>query len=124
MEDIIFQNEYICVKKEPSSVPWIKIFTTTPYKELTDCPKELRDKLYIYVETTELALREFYNPEKINIAMFGNYLPHLHVHVIARFKEDKYFPESMWGVKQRESSLNLPDFKMFEKKLVEMLKLL
>ena len=40
---------------------------------------------------------DFYHPEKINIAMFGNYLPKLHVHVMARFKEDSHFPESMWG---------------------------
>ena len=33
--------------------------------------------------------------------------------VKARFKDDSFFPESMWGVKQRESSLNLPDFDKF-----------
>jgi diadenosine tetraphosphate (Ap4A) HIT family hydrolase len=55
----------------------------------------------------------YYNPKKINIAMFGNYLPHLHIHVMARFEEDSYFPEPMWGKKQREGHLSLPPLKKF-----------
>jgi hypothetical protein len=36
---------------------------------------------------------------------------------MARFKEDSFFPEPMWGVKQRESNLKLPPFDEFITKL-------
>jgi hypothetical protein len=36
---------------------------------------------------------------------------------MARFEEDSYFPEPMWGVKQREASLVLPPFELFIKQL-------
>ena len=55
----------------------------------------------------------YYNPTKINIASFGNYMPHVHWHIMARFEGDSYFPEPMWGVKQREASLKLPSSKIF-----------
>ncbi|HHH72870.1 MAG TPA: HIT family protein, partial [Sulfuricurvum sp.] len=42
------------------------------------------------------------------IASFGNMLPQVHWHIMARFKEDSYFPEPMWGEKQRDSRLDLP----------------
>jgi diadenosine tetraphosphate (Ap4A) HIT family hydrolase len=60
---------------------------------------------------------EYYKPTKINIASFGNYLPRVHFHVMARFKEDSFFPEPMWGIKQRESNLKLPPFDEFITKL-------
>ena len=56
---------------------------------------------------------EYYNPDKINIASFGNYVPHVHFHIMARFKEDSFFPEPMWGKKQREANLDLPSFEIF-----------
>ena len=55
----------------------------------------------------------YFKPEKINIASFGNYVPHVHFHIMARFKEDSYFPEPMWGKKQRDANLNLADFNKF-----------
>jgi diadenosine tetraphosphate (Ap4A) HIT family hydrolase len=116
---IIYKHNDFYIEAHESEIPWLKIFTTEPYKELTDAPKALRMRLYEVMETIEEQMREYYKPEKINIAAFGNYLPHLHIHVMARFKEDSYFPEPMWGKIQRESSLSLPDSQEFHIKLVE-----
>lgn len=118
----IFKNEFITVFKEESHIPWLKIFTTMPHKELTDCSIELREALYRSMEITERQMRSYYHPAKINIAMFGNYVPHLHIHIMARFMNDAFFPESIWGKKQRESSVVLPDEKPFLEELIEELK--
>ena len=67
-------------------------------------------------------MREFYNPDKINIASFANYVPRVHFHVQARFKNDSFFPESMWGKKQRDAVLQLPNFDDFTEILVKRLK--
>lgn len=37
------------------------------------------------------------NADKINIAALGNQVPQLHVHVIARFKTDPAWPQSVWN---------------------------
>lgn len=93
----------------------MKIFTKENYRELSDCPTFLQNMLFQYVLACELSLREHYNPEKINIASFANYVPRVHFHVMARFKEDAFFPECMWGKQQREvRDLNLPDFEGFK----------
>ncbi len=115
----IFENADIYIERELSEIPWVKIFTRYPYKELTDCPKRLRKELYECCEIIEKMMREYYRPEKINIASFGNYVPHLHIHVMARFKEDSYFPEPMWGQKQRDATLRLPPFETFADKAAE-----
>lgn len=114
---IIYKHTDFYIEVHQSEIPWLKIFTSKPYKELTDVPKTLRTLLYEAMETIEEEMRTYYKPEKINIAAFGNYLPHLHIHVMARFKEDSYFPEPMWGVKQREADLTLPPHEAFYQKV-------
>jgi diadenosine tetraphosphate (Ap4A) HIT family hydrolase len=50
----------------------------------------------------EEILKVIFKPEKINLASLGNKTPHIHWHVIPRFKEDPHFPNSYWGEKLRE----------------------
>jgi diadenosine tetraphosphate (Ap4A) HIT family hydrolase len=113
MQEPIFSNPYGYILQHESTIPWVKIFSTNPYKELSDCDPKTREFLFTCMDTCERAMIEFYKPEKINIAIFGNYLPHVHIHVMARFKEDSHFPEPMWGELQRESTLKLPLFEDF-----------
>ena len=121
---ILYKTPDFYIEVHESEIPWLKIFTTTVYKELTDVPKPLRKTLYEVMEVIEKEMLSYYKPEKINIAAFGNYLPHVHIHVMARFKNDSYFPEPMWGTKQRDSSLNLKDSEAFYSQLIENIKAL
>jgi hypothetical protein len=41
---------------------------------------------------------------------------------MARFKNDSFFPEPMWGIKQRESNLDLPNFDNFYQKVIDILR--
>lgn len=109
----IYENKNLYIEPHESEIPWLKIFTSTPFKELSDCPKDIKDDLYRAMEIIEKSMIDFYQPTKVNIAMFGNYLPHLHIHVMARYEDDSFFPEPMWGKKQRNAKLNLPPFKEF-----------
>ena len=111
---MIYEDKDIKLVWEESEIPWIKLFSQKPYKEMSDAPKILRYKIYETINTIETLMLEYFQPEKINIASFGNYLPHLHWHIMARYKNDSYFPEPMWGEKQRESKLELPSFELFE----------
>lgn len=99
----IFRNDLIFVEIHPSPLPWLKLFSATPYKELSQAPREVREILMDTLLLIEREMITYFNPTKINIASFGNYLPHLHIHITARFANDSHFPESMWGTKQREN---------------------
>jgi len=106
---------------EKSEIPWLKIFPNAKVKEWSDCDAPTRERLFEVMIIVEKQMRSYYQPEKINIASFGNYLPQLHIHVMARFLEDSYYPESMWGVKQRDATLTLPPFGEFVTTLVKAL---
>ncbi len=112
---IIFRNEHFYIETESHTLPWLKIFTQEPYKELTDIPKELRNDLWDLYYTIEEEMRLYFRPEKINMASFANMLPRVHIHIIARFRNDPFFPNPVWGEKLREERLNLPNFDEFYK---------
>ncbi len=70
--------------------------------EMTDLSPEQAARLMRAVLAVEDALRAVLGPAKINLASFGNMVPHLHWHVIPRFADDAHFPEAIWGARQRE----------------------
>jgi len=114
---LLYENKHIKIEIEPSEIPWLKLFTQHPYKEMSELPGELKFEIYYLLDMIEKEMLNYYSPKKINIASFGNYMPHVHWHIMARFEEDSYYPEPMWGTKQRESNLDLPSFETFCEKL-------
>ncbi len=70
---------------------------------MTDLPTGEREHLMLVVFAVEEAVREVLRPEKINLASLGNMTPHVHWHVIPRFKRDRHFPNPIWGSSKRES---------------------
>lgn len=70
--------------------------------EFTDLPAADRVYLMDAVAKIESLVREHLHPTKVNLASLGNVVPHLHWHVIARFADDKHFPQPIWGAAQRE----------------------
>jgi len=71
-------------------------------KEMTDLDESLQFNIMRCVFKVEEILRKIFNPDKINLASLGNKTPHIHWHIIPRFKEDPHFPNSHWGEKLRE----------------------
>ncbi len=112
-----YADEDFFIEVEESEIPWLKIFTKKPYKELSELSIKEKLALFRLLDIIEVEMITYYAPDKINIASFGNYLPHLHFHIMARFKDDSYFPEPMWGKKQREGKLKLKSFDIFLDKL-------
>jgi diadenosine tetraphosphate (Ap4A) HIT family hydrolase len=65
--------------------------------EMSDLTAADRAHLFDVVIVAEAVLRELLRPDKINLASLGNMTPHLHWHVIARFRGDPQFPDPVWA---------------------------
>ena len=118
MKNIIFYNELIKIEIEPFEIPWLKILTQKEFKEFSQCDKETKKAIWDTLDIIEKEMLNYFKPDKINIASFGNYMPHVHFHIQARFKNDSYFPEPTWGVKQRDGDLKNLDIDKFIQKLI------
>ena len=65
--------------------------------EATDLDWPERNVLMNAVWQVEQAVREVMTPDKVNLASLGNVVPHLHWHVIPRFRDDTHFPNPVWA---------------------------
>jgi len=118
---MIYSNALIRVEREKSEIPWLKVFVQREVKEFSECTGAEKLAVFEAMDMIEKMMLTYYKPTKINLASFGNYVAQVHWHIMARFREDSFFPEPMWGVKQRETQLALPSFEIFCKEITEAL---
>ena len=65
--------------------------------EMSDLEAADRRELLDAVVRVESVQRATLAPDKINLASLGNQVPHLHWHVIPRWRDDRHFPNPVWG---------------------------
>lgn len=70
-------------------------------QEMSDLAPHDRLHLLEVVAAVELAVRAASRPDKINLASLGNVTPHLHWHVIPRWRDDSHFPAPVWATPAR-----------------------
>jgi diadenosine tetraphosphate (Ap4A) HIT family hydrolase len=66
--------------------------------EILDLDEVSQAQLMTETSRVARALKEITKCDKLNIAALGNVVPQLHVHVIARRKNDAAWPRPVWGV--------------------------
>lgn len=69
--------------------------------ELSDLAPAERLECLEVLTAAEQVLREHLAPTKVNLAAFGNVVPHLHWHLIARYDWDSHFPQAFWAAPVR-----------------------
>lgn len=82
---------------EPGYPGFCRVIWNSHVKEMTDLEEADRAHLMRMVFGVEKALRELLQPDKVNLASLGNAVPHLHWHVIPRYRDDSHFPNPIWG---------------------------
>lgn len=87
---------------------YCRVILNAHRKEMTDLTEAERARLMSIVFVVERVLRDLLDPEKINLASFGNMVPHVHWHVIPRFAGDPHYPNPVFGVRQRDGARALP----------------
>ncbi len=94
----------IILVHDPDLPGFCRVIWNRHFSEMTDLSYGEREHLMTLVFAVESAVRRIMHPDKVNIAALGNMVPHIHWHVIPRFKNDAFFPGSTWSNKLRETS--------------------
>lgn len=74
-------------------------------KEMTDLSAPERTELMNLVWLVESVQRAVLSPDKVNVAALGNMVPHLHWHVIPRWRDDACFPDAIWAPARRKDGV-------------------
>jgi diadenosine tetraphosphate (Ap4A) HIT family hydrolase len=89
---------------DPDYSGYCRVIWNAHVAEMSDLDAAERAHCMRVVFALESVLRELLAPAKINLASLGNMTPHVHWHVIARFRDDAHFPQSVWSARQRETA--------------------
>jgi len=93
----------VIMVNDPDLPGFCRVIWNRHVAEMTDLSHGERDHLMTLVFAVEEAVRHVMHPDKVNIAALGNMVPHIHWHVIPRFKDDAFFPGSAWSNKTQET---------------------
>ncbi len=92
-----FKLSLILLSKD-ANYPWLIL---VPKREKVRQIHHLmeEEQIQLIKESSHLSevMTSIYAPTTMNIAALGNIVPQLHVHHVARFKDDPAWPKPIWG---------------------------
>ena len=105
---VLFSNELFRVvwADEPLYPGFLRLIWNTHVQEFTDLEPTDQALCMRWVAQLESISRSLFKPDKVNIASLGNVVPHLHWHIVPRYRDDAHFPNPVWGPALREGKLN------------------
>ena len=108
-ETVLYRNAFLRVinAQDPDYPAFTRVILNRHVQEMTDLNQAERHGLMSAVYLVEALQRRHFQPAKINLAQFGNMVPHLHWHIIPRFANDRHFPNPVWGMPREE--VRVPD---------------
>lgn len=89
-------------------------------KESSDLSPSDQNLVFRLLMAIEAALRKTVDPDKVNLASFGNMTPHLHWHVIPRWHDDSHFPQAIWAEAERDAAPRVIDLAALREKIREL----
>lgn len=98
-DKILWENErfYIIDASTKDFPLFVRLIPKKHLKELGDLSDDEAEELFTLIRKLDKLVAAELHPTKVNWASFGNMTPHLHWHLIARWSDDRYFPECPWG---------------------------
>ncbi|MBO5658357.1 MAG: HIT family protein [Duodenibacillus sp.] len=95
----LWRNEhfYVLHANDPMIPGFVRVVAVDHVSEMSDLTPHMRAELWELLNLVESVMRKEMQPKKVNLAEFGNMVPHLHWHVIPRYEDDPYFPGSVWS---------------------------
>ncbi len=89
--------------------PWIILIPKRKrITDITDLKSKEQIILMKEIVFCSSLMKKVFKTKKLNVEKIGNIVPQLHIHIIARYKNDVSWPLSVWVVKGKSySKLNL-----------------
>jgi diadenosine tetraphosphate (Ap4A) HIT family hydrolase len=82
-----------------ASYPWLVLVPRRAgIEEIIDLDDDQQMQLMSEISMLAHVLKDVTGCHKLNIATIGNVVPQLHVHIVARRRDDAAWPRPVWGI--------------------------
>ncbi len=81
-----------------ANYPWLLLVPRRPSaSEIIDLDAADQQQLMAEIAVVSAALKAITACDRLNVAAIGNMVPQLHVHIVARRRDDSAWPKAIWG---------------------------
>jgi len=86
-----------------ANYPWLVLVPQLEgAREIHKLSPEDQQQLMKEISFVSERLEALTGADKMNVAMLGNMVPQLHIHIVARFIGDPAWPGPIWGIVERK----------------------
>lgn len=71
-------------------------------QEVYEMTEEERNGFFADVAKVSKAMSELFNPGKINYGIFGDGVPHVHMHMVPKYKDEFQWGHFFWDMGEKE----------------------
>ena len=97
---------YVLLNRDQLFPGYAFVVTREHVTELFHLDRERRIMVMEEVTAVASALNTLFQPDKINYELLGNMVPHMHWHLVPRFRTDQVWPRPIWAVPHEEAILS------------------
>ncbi len=96
-------EHFILLLMDNSLVPWFILVPKTDKTELFELDDAHYKQVFTKIAQVSECVENEFKPDKLNIAAIGNMVKQLHIHIIARYEMDVYWPGVVWGGSEKQT---------------------
>ena len=105
---VVWRNKTLRVVTvdEPDLPGYTRVIWNSHVAEMTELSNTDQAQFMEVVFLVESVQRRILGTDKVNLASLGNMTPHLHWHIMPRWHDDPWFPDSIWAPRrERDAAL-------------------
>jgi diadenosine tetraphosphate (Ap4A) HIT family hydrolase len=103
-------HSYVLLNRDQFFPGYTFVFTKDHVTELFHQDREIRLAVMEEVTLVAAALYNLFKPDKMNYELLGNMVPHMHWHLIPRFRGDLLWPRPVWAEPHEEVILTPSEY--------------
>ncbi len=96
-------EQFVLLLMNNSLVPWFILVPKTNKTELHELDTAAQIQLFSAINKISDFISSEFKPDKLNVAAIGNIVNQMHIHIIARYKTDAYWPGVVWGMSEKQA---------------------
>ncbi|MEJ2200232.1 MAG: HIT family protein [Desulfuromonadaceae bacterium] len=102
---------YVQLNRDQFFPGYTLVFSKQHVTELFHLQPAERGALMEEVNRVAAALHQLYQPTKMNYELLGNMVPHMHWHLVPRFRHEPLWPRPIWSEPHPEKNLTIPQYR-------------
>lgn len=105
------EHSYLILNRDQFFPGYCLLVTKQHQTELFHLDQPARQGLMEEVSRVAQALATCFQPDKLNYELLGNMVPHIHWHLVPRFRSEPLWPRPIWSEPHQELLLSAEQYR-------------